>query len=404
MTSPWIAVAPLDDRTHAIVRRRAIFDADKWDPQVGDTATIARYPLVIDRDAWTEVAALAEALARETAAAEAELVERPDLHRRLGLPRGVRRVLRHAATAGAARGAARIVRFDFHFTRDGWRISEANSDVPGGLNEAAGLPPLMLPHYAGTAPVGDPVTAYAEAIAAAAGRRGVAALIHATAYSDDQSMMVGLARRLELAGMSVHLASPQHVAWRERHASLDAAWWRGPLDIVVRFFPADWLQDLARSTTWPHFFAGAHTPLSNPATAILTQTKRLPLAWDALRTPMPTWRRLLPETRDPRDVEWARSDQWVVKPALGRVGEGVGMAGVVDGKEMRRIARSVRWWPGAWIAQRRFETLPVEIGEERLFPCLGIYTVDGRVAGAYARLSTTPLVDARAVDAALLAA
>jgi glutathionylspermidine synthase len=400
---PWIPATPLDDRSHAIVRRRAIFDADKWDPQVGDTATIARYPLLIAREAWAEVSALAEALAGETAAAEAELVQRPELHRDLGLPRGVRRALRHAAAAGAARGVARLVRFDFHFTRDGWRISEANTDVPGGLNEAAGLPPLMLPHYAGTASVGDPVAVYSSAIAAAA-PSGVVVLVHATAYSDDQQMMVCLARRLEQAGLKVHLASPMHLAWRDGEAWLDAAWWRGRVDVVVRFFPADWLQGLARSTRWPHFFAGARTPLSNPATAIHTQTKRLPLVWDALRTPMPTWRRLLPDTRDPRDVAWARSAEWLVKPALGRVGEGVGMAGLVDGKEMRRIARSARWHPGTWIAQRRFETLPIEIGDERRFPCLGVYTVDGRVAGAYARLSATPLVDARAVDAALLAA
>lgn len=282
-------------------------------------------------------------------------------------------------------------------------ISEANSDVPGGLNEAAGLPLLMRPHYAGTELVGDPVAAYAGAIAAAA-PAGIVALVHATAYSDDQQMMVCLARRLEHAGLSVHLASPSHVAWREGEAWLDAAWWRGRLGAVVWFFPADWLCGLSRSTLWPHFFAGARTPVSNPATAILTQTKRLPLVWDALRTPMPTWRRLLPETRDPRDVAWARSDEWIVKPALGRVGEGVGMAGLVEGKELRRITRSVRWHPGAWIAQRRFETLPIDTGDEQRFPCLGVYTVDGRVTGAYARLSATPLVDARATDAALLAA
>ena len=64
MTGPWIPATPLDDRSHAIVRRRAIFDADKWDPQVGDTATIARYPLLITREAWAEVSALAEALAQ----------------------------------------------------------------------------------------------------------------------------------------------------------------------------------------------------------------------------------------------------------------------------------------------------------------------------------------------------
>jgi glutathionylspermidine synthase len=404
MTGPWVPVAPLDDRAHATVRRRAIFEADKWDPQVGDTATIARYPLVITREAWADVSATAEALARETAAAEAELVQRPELYGHLGLPRRVRRALREAKALGATPGAARLVRFDFHFTREGWRISEANSDVPGGLNEAAGLPPLMLPHYAGTGPVGDPVEAYAQAIAAATGGTGVVALVHATAYSDDQQMMVCVSRRLQRAGLSAHLASPMHLAWREGEAWLDAAWWRGRLDAVIRFFPADWLQGLSAATGWPHFFAGGRTPVSNPGTAILTQSKRLPLVWDELRTPLPTWRRMLPDTRDPRSVPWARSDDWIVKPALGRVGEGVGMAGLVDAKEMRRIARSVRWWPGSWIAQRRFETLPVEMGGERRFPCLGVYTVDGRVAGAYARLSATPLVDARAVDAALLAA
>ena len=296
------------------------------------------------------------------------------------------------------------MRFDFHFTRDGWRISEANSDVPGGLNEAAGLPPLMLPHYAGTSPVGDPVAAYVDAIAACAPRRGVVALVHATAYSDDQQMMVCLARRLEAAGLSAHLASPMHVTWQDHDAWLDAAWWRGRLDVIVRFFPADWLEGLSSATNWPHFFAGARTPLSNPGTAILTQTKRFPLVWDALDTSMPTWRRLLPETRDPREAGWAGSDEWILKPALGRVGEGVGMVGLVERKEMRRIERGARWWPGAWIAQRRFETLPIEIGGERRFPCLGVYTVDGRVTGAYARMSATPLIDARAVDAALLAA
>jgi glutathionylspermidine synthase len=404
MTSPWMAVTPLDDRTHATVRRRAIFDHQKWDPQVGDTSTIARYPLVITRTAWTEVSAIAEALARETAAAEVELVARPELHARLGLPRGVRRALKGAPSAGAAQGAARIVRFDFHFTREGWRISEANSDVPGGLNEAAGLPPLMLPHYPGTVSVGDPVAAYAAAIATAVPRTSVVALVHATAYSDDQQMMVCIARRLEATGVAVHLASPMHVAWRDHEAWLDATWWRGRLDAVVRFFPADWLQDLARATRWPHFFAGGRTPLSNPATAILSQTKRLPLVWDDLRTAMPTWRQLLPETRDPRGVRWARSDEWVVKPALGRVGEGVAMAGLVDAKDMRRITRSVRWRPGDWVAQRRFDTMAIEIGGERRFPCLGVYTVDGRVAGAYARVSATPLIDARAMDAAVLAA
>jgi hypothetical protein len=34
----------------------------------------------------------------------------------------------------------RLVRFDFHLTDAGWVISEANCDVPGGINEASHLP------------------------------------------------------------------------------------------------------------------------------------------------------------------------------------------------------------------------------------------------------------------------
>jgi hypothetical protein len=120
------------------VRRRAIFDAQKWDPQVGDTSTVAPYPLVISRDAWTEVSGMAEALARETAAAEAELVARPELHRRLGLPWAVRRALRQAAVTGATSGAARNrpFRLSFHPTR--LADLEANSDVPGGSTRPRG--------------------------------------------------------------------------------------------------------------------------------------------------------------------------------------------------------------------------------------------------------------------------
>ena len=404
MTGPWIPVHPLDDAAFASVRRRAIFDCDKWDPQVGDVCAIARHPLVVTRQAWNEVGRLAEALAAETLAAEGELLQRPDLHRALGLPSAVRRALRRGTSSGAAGGAARIMRFDFHFTEEGWRISEVNCDVPGGLNEASGFPALMTPHYPWATPVGDPAAAYVVALSGQTEPRGTVALVHATAFSDDRQMMSFMARRLEAAGLTTHFASPNHLRWRDRCARLEAAWWQGPLDLIVRFFPAEWMAGLPRATQYQYLFAGSRTPLSNPATAILTQSKRFPLTWDALRTPLPAWRALLPETRDPRHAPWRTSDDWVVKPALGRAGEGVGMRECVDRKEMRRIARGVRWWPSAWVAQRRFNPVAVEVEGTRMFPCLGVYTLDGRAVGAYGRLAPRPLIDSRAADAAVLTA
>jgi hypothetical protein len=404
MTGPWVPVEPLAAPAFAELRRRAIVDCCKWDPQVGDGCAIAASPLVVTRTAWDDVVRVAEALAAETLAAERELIDRPELHRALGLPRAPRRALRQLARDVPAAGAARIVRFDFHFTTDGWRISEANCDVPGGLNEASGLPLAIGPHYAWAAPVGDPAGAYARAIAARVSPGGTVALVHATAFSDDQQMMLFVARRLEAMGITTHLASPSHLRWRHGRAHLETEWWKGELDLVIRFFPAEWLGDLPANCGWPMLFAGARTPLSNPATAIVTQTKRFPLVWDRLRTPLPAWRAHLPETRDPRDAPWRRSDEWIVKPAFGRVGEGIGMADAVSAADMRRIERHARWWPSQWIAQRRFRVIPIEIGGRVVFPCLGVYTLDGRVVGAYGRLGGVPLIDARAADAAVLAA
>jgi glutathionylspermidine synthase len=159
---------------------------------------------------------------------------------------------------------------------------------------------------------------------------------------------------------------------------------------------------VGRRSGWEHYLRGARTPISNPAYALLTQSKRFPLVWDRLETALPTWRALLPETVDPRDAEWRGSDRWVVKPALGRVGDGIGMTGVTAEAEQRKIARAVRLLPGRWVAQRRFAAVPLATDEGPVYPCIGIYTVDGRAAGAYGRVASRPLINHLAQDAAVL--
>ena len=110
------------------------------------SSTVADTPILLTGPAWRELSALAEAMAAELSAAEQELFERTDLHASLGLPRAVTEAL-HRGHHPATRALARLVRFDFHHTPDGWRISEANTDVPGGMNEASGLPALVAPCY-----------------------------------------------------------------------------------------------------------------------------------------------------------------------------------------------------------------------------------------------------------------
>jgi hypothetical protein len=186
---------PLPPASFAAIRRQAVFACCKWDPQIEDVSVLAPFPLVLAADTWQELATAAEALAAEALAAEAEILLRPELHAPLGLPAAFGRVLRRAARHRATTAAGRVVRFDFHPTADGWRISEANADVPGGFNEASGFARLMAPHYAGCAPAGDPAARLADAAERAGGPGGLTALVHATAYADDRQVMEFLQRQ-----------------------------------------------------------------------------------------------------------------------------------------------------------------------------------------------------------------
>jgi glutathionylspermidine synthase len=400
--TPWRAGRALSQAEYAQLRLRAIFDCGKWDPQVEDTAALSRFSLILRRTVWGELCEAAESLARETLAAEQALGRMPYLHRRLGLPRPIRLALRQPLERAAQAAAPRVMRFDFHFTRDGWRISEVNSDVPGGFIEASAVTRLMAEHESDAVPAGDPASAYADAIAQAATTHRTVAMIHATAFVDDRQVMIYLARLAAERGVLAHLGSPADVMWQDGCALLAGSAHPAPVDVLVRFFPAEWLPNLGRRRNWAPFFAGARTLLSNPGTALLTQSKRFPLVWSQLKMELPTWRRLLPETCDPREVNWLADDDWVLKPALGRVGEAIGLRDVISPKEWRLIGRDALWWPGHWAAQRRFAAMPLLQAGEAFFPVIGVYVVDGAACGAYGRIARRPLIDHRAQDIAVL--
>jgi hypothetical protein len=144
------------------------------------------------------------------------------------------------------------------------------------------------------------------------------------------------------------------------------------------------------------------TPITNPGIAVISESKRFPLLWDELTTPMAAWRALLPETRDPRAVPWERDDTWLLKTALCNNGDTVSARDRMGARRWKRLARAVRWFPGGWVAQKKFRTLPIDTPLGVMFPCIGIYTVNGRTCGAYARLGRSPIVDFAATDVALL--
>ncbi|MEH1766053.1 MAG: hypothetical protein V7K76_25645 [Nostoc sp.] len=128
------------------MRLQTIFDCCKWDPQVEDVATLANFPLVLNRETWHELTQLAEKLAAETLAAEQEILLQSHLQKHLNLPPAIQKLWQHPSIQTSPKGV-RVIRFDFHFTTEGWRISEANSDVPSGYIEASGFTNLVAQCY-----------------------------------------------------------------------------------------------------------------------------------------------------------------------------------------------------------------------------------------------------------------
>ncbi len=395
MSLPWI-IEPIPESHLHDIRLKMMFDYHKWDSQYEDVSTLAGFGLVLDEHCWEQLREQSERLWKEAITAEKEIMDHGNLYKHLGLGWHLRNTLARIATRGASEQMARVIRFDFHLTTDGWRISEANTDVPGGFIESCAFSELLCQCCSGVTSAPDVAAVYAENILSRLGPAAKVGLVHATAYTDDRQVMIFLADRFFLAGLDPELVSPADLFWTDGYAHLTAT--NKKLDGLVRFFPGEWLPNISRKHKWQMFFYGSHTPLSNPAYSLMTQSKRFPLIWDRLKTDLATWRQLLPETRDTRDVDWKNNDEWVLKPALGRVGEGIGIRGVTLEKEWRQIIKNVLRHPRHWVAQKRFMTVPADINSEKFYLCIGVFVINGTACGLYGRASKVALIDGRAQD------
>jgi glutathionylspermidine synthase len=258
----------------------------------------------------------------------------------------------------------------------------------------------MAEYYKGYLIPPDPTKAYVAAIRAVVNEGASIGLVHATAHCDDRQVMQYLGQRLERSSMQAVALSPSHLKWESGCARFTGPFSAVQPGLLVRFFPAEWLPNLHPSS-WRPWFCGGKIPMSNPGTAILIQSKCLPLVWDELKTSLNTWRSLLPETKFANNVP-PNSPEWVFKPVFGRVGEDVAIAGVTEQRAYKEIIRDVSRHPVNWIAQRRFDMVPLETGSGVQYACLGVFTLDCRAVGAYGRIATKPLIDHDAQDIAVL--
>lgn len=395
-----IKLVRIPEEVYTDYRYEVIFNAYKWDPQVGDSNTVSEYVAVIDEETAKNLETWAERLAEETVLIEETLLQHPELVKELGIPRVIRKTLKGIKNYEQAQHI-RLMRFDFHPTEKGWNISEVNSDVPGGFAEASVLPQIAnkyLKNY-------DTGTNLAEVLFQAfkdkVKDKGTIALVHATSYSDDRQVMQFIGDYFDAQGYHSLYAAPDHLKWQNGYPTCVIGDKEFKVDGILRFFPLEWLCNLPRKYKWQNYY-NLSIPSCNHPIAILTQTKRFPLVWDKLGIEIPYWKKFLPNTIDPRRVEM-ETGEFIYKPTLGRVGEYITIKSVVADDELKKIKKAVKKEPKNWVAQEMFHSRKIETTDGNSFHlCIGVFTVDGKRAGFYGRISPYPRIDAYAKDIPIL--
>ena len=380
-----------------------MFDAYKWDPQFFDSNTIAKQALVITDEEHKELERLTEQLDEETRKAEDLLNKNLKLAKPLALPKKIYKELKKMKNYDPDKHI-RLMRYDFHPTIEGkWAVSEVNSDVPGGFAESSIMPQMAIDvlnkkryWYKN---FGDILT---NAIIKKVKAKGTIVLVHCTSYSDDRQVMQFLGDKLKQLGFRIIYAAADHLRFKNQEAFSILDGNEGKVDAIIRFTPLEWLIDI-KPKHWEGYF-DTITPSCNHPIAIFAQTKRFPLVWDQLEKQgirLSTWRQLLPETVEVKNAK--HKNDYIFKPACGRVGEKISIKEACKEDEYRKIMADVKKHPKKYLAQKKFNSKPLISEEgESFHVCLGSYSVEGKHAGYYARISKLPRIDSYAADIPVL--
>lgn len=396
-------LVPIIKEKYEDYRLDALFSAYKWDPQFTDNNTVARYALVLSKAEADELSALTDSLTAETLAAESALNRDLTQIEPLALPKQIKKLLPKMANY-APENHVRLMRFDFHpIAGGGYAVSELNSDVPGGFAEASLLNKLAIRYLPdgqySYIDFGEKLT---DAIIRKTKKGGTVALVHCTSYSDDRQVMQFLGDRLEKKGFSVVYMAADHLKFEDGKAVSILNGKEGGIDFIFRFTPLEWLIGI-KPKTWTGYFDTV-TPSCNHPVAVYAQTKRFPLVFDGLESAgvqLPVWRRLLPETLNVDDAK--DKDGFIFKPANGRVGEGISIKSACADGEYEKILKAVKRRKSDFVAQKMFDSLPLLSPDgDEFHVCIGVYSVEDKSSGFYARISKTRRIDSNAADIPVL--
>jgi len=397
-----IAIGKIPAAQFPDYRLQQIFDGYKWDYQSGLQPTISDEVVLLDEATAAYLSETSERLYAETVGLEAEIKRSKPLLRELGFSEKLVELI-HSCNYDADKHI-RLMRFDFHPTTEGWRVSEVNSDVPAGFQESSLHPIFAAEHFPGYEPLGH----FAESLAAALASQNPSveespqgssrnhgthakptiAYVYDSHTVEDSQLLRFLGDYLATHGYAQLHVEPNQLEWNSKLQAKGVA-------AIVRHYPAEWLEfhDGAELES----FFNTNTISANHPIAVIAQSKRLPLIWDKLSTPTPTWKSVLPETTAVTNN--IRKDKgWIYKPAFGRVGEGINVPGAVSPEENTQITKTAITNSSQWIKQKLFQSLPID-GHHL---AIGAFVVNGKFAGCFARASSTPIMNFTAKELPVL--
>lgn len=380
------------------VARRLRHEHFVWDGWVAGKRRVDLHPLVLSRAQHEDAVRAAEVVSRavSSVAARALADGAEAFHYRFSPA-----VARLAAASAAAGDGAVLERVDLLLRDDGAFVGcEVNADCPGGLNEADGLRAL-LPQvgFRGRDGVPRVVDRLADRLVAASGGlgspRGAIALVFATAYAEDLQVCALVEKAVRARG-GRPIRTPPTALVAEGGALLH----RGePVSVLYRFFPTEHFAALPIAAALPALVeARAVTSLSSFA-SMYAQSKvafaRVHAPEHAAVLPHDVAAEMsarVPYTCSPLGATRLVEDraEWVLKKALGRVGDEVFVGALESDDEWARLVAGVRAACEAgepWVAQRFVpqRTVPTPWGPR--YVTLGAYLVDHGFCGYFARLT-----------------
>jgi len=362
-----------------------------WDAFVGGQRRVEVCPLVLSPGLHAAAVQAAEDVVRVIGGVAAAAHE--DL-REQGLYGFDEDTIRLAAASRASGDSASLMRVDLLLAEDGeWKACEINADCPGGHNESLGLP--RLARAAGFLSGHDPtrvVPRLVERLRELADG-GAVGIVHATGYAEDLQVGALVARELERTGVRVVRASP--TAPQSRGG--DLCIYGEPVRALYRYFPTEWMSGQRNVESIARVVEAGRVRTLTSFAHVFTQSKlAFARCWKNLEESpdRDVMRRHIAESYDvlevARDDLVAGRNGWVVKRAMGRVGDEVFVGPLLSDDGWTYLVDAIRArvaYGERWVAQRFVRQRPIPTPWGDRLVTLGAYVLDGCFAGYFARVT-----------------